>query len=77
MNRIKMDLHMMAGRDRDIVGELSDERIFCSPSYMAINLEPHPVANPHQPSRFHSRMECSHPAFNPQETNLKLVWRTL
>lgn len=77
MKWFEIHLNMIDERDRGIGGEWSDEQVFCFLLYAVVNLEPHPVASRHQPSRFHSRMECSHPAFNSQETNLKLVWRTL
>jgi len=77
MNGFEIYLDMIDERDQIIGGELSAEQRFCSSFYAAVNLEPHPNADRHQPSRFHSLMECSHPAFNSQETNLKLVWRML
>jgi hypothetical protein len=74
MKGFEIDLNKTAGR----VGDgMADQQVFCSPFNAVGNLEPHPYADCHQPSRFHSPMECSHPAFNPHATNLKLVWRTL
>lgn len=72
MKWFEIHLGMIDERDWGIGGEWNEEQVFCFPLYAAVNLGPHPNADRQQPSRFHSLMECSHPAFNPQETNLKL-----
>jgi hypothetical protein len=77
MKWFEIHFNMIDWRERGTVGELSNEEACRSLFHTAVNLEPHPVANRHQPSRFHSLMECRHPAFNSQEPNLKLVWRML
>jgi hypothetical protein len=77
MNGFEIDLNSLDGRDECVSGEMADHQVFYSPFNAAGNLEPHPYADCHQPSRFHSPMECSHPAFNPHATHFNLVWRTL
>jgi len=62
MDRFKVYLDVIAGRDRRI----------CE-----ANLETHPYADCHKPSRFYSHKEYSLPAFNLHETNLKISWRNI
>jgi hypothetical protein len=70
MNQFKINLNVIVRRGWSVSDEKIKNLIFWSHLDSAENLGPYPDAESPKPSRFHSLMECSHPAFNLQhETN--------
>jgi hypothetical protein len=77
MNGFEIHLTSLAGRRRRASGATPNQKVNRSPFKPAANLDPHPQAEGHPSSPFHSLMECSPTAFNSHEFHLKFVWRIL
>ena len=77
MNKFEIYLRSNVECKARVGAEVGGPQVYGPPFGCAVNLEPHPYADNHQPSPFHPPMGCSYPAFNSHATNLNLVWSVL